>query len=151
MSSLSQYLQSDHRYCDGLFELVEPLALAGKWQEARHALEAFAFALERHLACEERVLFPALEETHGGPMGPTHMMRLEHGGLRDLIMQMDDALARLDADELAAVGETLRITIQQHNMKEENVLYPMADRLLAGRADDLLQAMEGRRVVAGAA
>jgi iron-sulfur cluster repair protein YtfE (RIC family) len=144
MKTLSQYLRSDHRYCDELFELVAPLAQAGKWQEARHALEAFEEALERHLAREERVLFPALERAHGAPMGPTHMMRIEHRGMRDLLLQMRDTLERSDADELDAATQTLRITLQQHNMKEEGVLYPMADRLLHAEAGELLQAFEGR-------
>jgi hemerythrin-like domain-containing protein len=144
MKSLSEYLQSDHRYCDELFELVAPLAQAGKWGEAKQALEAFEEALERHLAREENVLFPALERAHGGPMGPTHMMRIEHSAMRDLVAQMHDALERQDAGELDAATETLRITLQQHNMKEEGILYPMADRLLAGEAGDVLQAFEGR-------
>jgi hemerythrin-like domain-containing protein len=144
MKSLSEYLQSDHRYCDELFELVGPLAQSGRWGEAQQALEAFEDALERHLAREEHVLFPALERAHGGPMGPTHMMRIEHGGMRDLLAQMQDALERRDADELDAATETLRITLQQHNMKEEGILYPMADRLLASEAGDVLQALEGR-------
>jgi iron-sulfur cluster repair protein YtfE (RIC family) len=144
MKSLSEYLETDHRYCDELVELVGPLAQAGKWGEAQQALEAFEAALERHLAREEQVLFPALERAHGGPMGPTHMMRVEHGGMRDLLSQMRDAVEQRDADELDASTETLRITLQQHNMKEEGILYPMADRLLAGEASELLQALEGR-------
>jgi hemerythrin-like domain-containing protein len=144
MKRLSQYLQADHRYCDELFELVAPLAHAGKWQEAHHALQAFEEAMGRHLAREERALFPALERAHGGPTGPTHMMRVEHQGMRDLLLQMHDALERSDIDELDAATETLRITLQQHNMKEEGVLYPMADRLLHAEAGDLLQAFEGR-------
>lgn len=144
MKRLSEYLQSDHRYCDELFELVGPLAQAGKWEEAQQALEAFEQALERHLAREEQVLFPALERAHGGPMGPTHMMRIEHGGMRDLLAQMQDGLVRKDADELDAAMETLRITLQQHNMKEEAILYPMADRLLDSEASAVLQALEGR-------
>jgi iron-sulfur cluster repair protein YtfE (RIC family) len=144
MKSLTQYLQSDHRYCDGLVELVAPLAQAGKWQEARHALQAFEEALERHLRREEHVLFPAVENAHGGPLGPTHMMRMEHRGMRDLLLQMHEALDRADGEELDAASETLRIMLQQHNLKEEGVLYPMADRLLQAQARDLLQAFEGR-------
>jgi iron-sulfur cluster repair protein YtfE (RIC family) len=144
MNTLSRYLQSDHRYCDELFELIAPLAQAGKWQEAHHALQAFEAAMERHLAREEHALFPALERAHGGPMGPTHVMRLEHRGMRDLLLQMQDALECADADELDAAAQTLRITLQQHNMKEEGVLYPMADRSLQGQAEELLQAFEGR-------
>lgn len=143
MNSITRYLQADHRYCDELFELIVPLAQAGKWQEAHTALQAFEEALERHLGREEHVLFPAVERVQGGPIGPTQMMRFEHRGMRDLLLQMRDALDRSDSDELDAASETLRITLQQHNLKEEGVLYPMADRLLQAQARDLLQAFEG--------
>lgn len=145
MSSVSRYMRADHRYCDGLFDLIEPLGRKGKWEEARQAFVAFRCALEQHLEREERVLFPAIEEAHGGPLGPTRMMRIEHDGMRALLAAADGAAACRDAEELSAVMETLRIMMQQHNLKEESVLYPLADALSAGQAGDLLQALESRR------
>jgi hemerythrin-like domain-containing protein len=144
MKNLTEYLRRDHRYCDGLFELMVPLAQTGNWGEAQQALQAFEAALELHLAREEQVLFPAMERALGGPTGPTQMMRIEHAGMRDLLGQIRDALERSEADELDAAAETLRITLQQHNLKEESVLYPMADRLLQDEAHEVLQAFEGR-------
>jgi len=43
----------------------------------------------------------------------------------------------------AGHAETLHILMQQHNMKEEQVLYPMTDRLLGGQAADLVAQMSG--------
>jgi iron-sulfur cluster repair protein YtfE (RIC family) len=43
-----------------------------------------------------------------------------------------------DADDYAGNTETLLIMMQQHNMKEEHVLYPMCDQHLADLADVLL-------------
>jgi iron-sulfur cluster repair protein YtfE (RIC family) len=150
MSSVSRYMRADHRYCDGLFDLIEPLACSGKWEEAQQALAAFRRALEQHLEREERVLFPAIEEAHGGPLGPTRVMRMEHDGMRALLTAADGATARRDPEELSAALETLRIMLQQHNLKEESVLYPLADALAAGQAGDLLQALESRPLVAAA-
>jgi iron-sulfur cluster repair protein YtfE (RIC family) len=148
MSSVSRYMRADHRYCDGLFDLIEPLACNGKWEEAQQALMAFRRALERHLEREERVLFPALEDAHGGPLAPTRVMRMEHDGMRALLTATDGATARRDPEELSAALETLRIMMQQHNLKEESVLYPLADAL--AQAGDLLQALECRPLVAAA-
>ncbi len=148
MSSVSRYMRADHRYCDGLFDLIEPLACDGKWEEAQQALLAFRCALEQHLDREERVLFPAIEEAHGDRPGPTRMMRMEHDGMRALVTAADGAGARRDAEELSAILETLRIMMQQHNLKEESVLYPLADALSAGQAGDLLQALDSRPLVA---
>jgi hemerythrin-like domain-containing protein len=72
------------------------------------------------------------------------MMRVEHQGMRGLLLEMHDVLDRCDCNELDAAIETLRIMLQQHNMKEEGVLYPLADRLLHGEVGELLQALEGR-------
>lgn len=148
MSSVSRYMRADHRYCDGLFDLIEPLACDGSWDEAQQALLAFRCALEQHLQREERVLFPALEEAHGGSLGPTRMMRMEHDGMRALLTAAEGAGTRRDLDELSAALETLRIMMQQHNLKEESVLYPLADTLSGGQAGDLLQALESRPPVA---
>lgn len=148
MSSVSRYMRADHRYCDGLFDLIEPLACDGKWEEAQQALLAFRCALERHLEREERVLFPAMETAHGGPLGPTRTLRMEHDGMRALLTAADGAGARCDLEELSAALETLHIMLQQHYLKEESVLYPLADALSAGEAGDLLQALESRALVA---
>jgi iron-sulfur cluster repair protein YtfE (RIC family) len=147
MTELSRYLRADHRYCDGLVDLIEPLAVNGKWDEARQALAAFLRAQEQHIEREERVLFPAMEQAHGAPLGPVRMMRAEHEDMRALLVRTAAAVSRRDPAELAAVMQTLRMVLQQHCLKEESVLYPMADVLLAGQDANLVQALESRRPI----
>lgn len=79
---------------------------------------------------EEELLFPALEALNG-PAGPTQVMRMEHGQMRALAAQAGAALAGRDAQEFFGLAETLLLMIQQHNMKEERILYPLLDRSLA--------------------
>ena len=43
-----------------------------------------------------------------------------------------------DKDECLGLLDTLHLVIQQHNAKEEAILYPLADRALASEAQDLL-------------
>jgi iron-sulfur cluster repair protein YtfE (RIC family) len=57
-------------------------------------------------------------------------MRMEHSQMRELLAAGDAAVAAQDGENLAGVVETLLIMNQQHNLKEENVLYPMCDQLL---------------------
>jgi iron-sulfur cluster repair protein YtfE (RIC family) len=49
-----------------------------------------------------------------------------------------DAMARAAAtgnvDSVLDHGDTLLMLIQQHNLKEEGMLYPMAERALGGAA-----------------
>ncbi len=57
-------------------------------------------------------------------------MRLEHAQMRPLLAQLEAACAARDGDGYAGAAETLLILMQQHNMKEENILYPMCDQAL---------------------
>jgi len=95
-----------------------------------------------HFDCEEKTLFPAFEARTGIAMGPTQMMRMEHLQMRALLDEAADALAAGDGEGYLGAAETLLIMMQQHNMKEENVLYPMCDQHLAGDLPELLQHLE---------
>ena len=46
---------------------------------------------------------------------------------------MAAALERGEAQELLDLGDTLLLLIQQHNQKEEHMLYPMSEQALAAR------------------
>jgi iron-sulfur cluster repair protein YtfE (RIC family) len=144
-------MQAGQRYCDGLFELIEPLAFDAKWEEAGQALLAFCCGLERHLEREERVVLPLIEEAYGPAYEPTRTMRMEHAGMRALLTAVEGAGVRRDAQELSAVMQTLRSMMQQHSSRAEDVIYPLADALSGGRAGDLLQALESRPPVAARA
>ena len=72
-------------------------------------------------------------------------MRSEHAQMRELFDELRDAIGRHDASALADAADTLLLVMQQHNVKEENVLYPMADRTVA---HSLLVRLEGRKGVA---
>ena len=50
--------------------------------------------------------------------------------MRGLVRHMNSLAEAGDAESLADEGDTLLMLIQQHNAKEEGILYPMADRLL---------------------
>jgi len=95
---------------------------------------------------EEEALFPAFEARTGMTQGPTQMMRMEHVQMRELLDQMTDAVQRQNSDAFLGDCETLLIIMQQHNMKEEQMLYLMADQVLAGEAEDVVGRM---RAVSG--
>ncbi len=129
-TTIGRYLSDDHGRCDELFVALEQLTAEGELSAAGKAFEAFRSALEHHFAQEEEVLFPTFEQASGSTHGPTQVMRYEHQQIRTLLATMGDALARGDAEETLGVADTLLILMQQHNAKEEQILYPMSDRLL---------------------
>lgn len=115
------FFSHDHRHCDELWASLEGEPSAAAWQRFDHAMR-------QHFAMEEEVLFPALEDAtgmHGG--GPTQVMRSEHAQMKALLDDMAAAAARGDFDTVVDQGDTLLMLIQQHNVKEESILYPMAD------------------------
>ncbi|MBW7861864.1 MAG: hemerythrin domain-containing protein [Rhodocyclaceae bacterium] len=137
MASITDLMTHDHRECDEVFARIEQAVSKGDWDGAATALRAFTEALEAHFGAEENTLFPSFEAATGMTDGPTRMMRMEHAEMRRGLEAMQDALARKDADDLSGEAETLLILMQQHNMKEENILYPMCDGHLSGQAATL--------------
>ncbi|MBR0564831.1 hemerythrin domain-containing protein [Azoarcus sp. L1K30] len=142
MSTLSTLMTDDHRACDHLFARVETHVAAGDWSAARTAMRNFADALELHFRAEETQLFPRFEAVTGFSAGPTAVMRAEHAEMRTFLDAMSAAIDAGEADDFGGEAETLMIMIQQHNMKEENILYPMCDDRLALERDALAAALD---------
>jgi hemerythrin-like domain-containing protein len=138
MSRIREYMAADHRRCDAHFVATEDAVIAGDWEAAGAAFRRYGDALDAHLAMEEEVLFPSFEQETGMTGGPTAMMRAEHRELRALLRRVEDALTHRETDAWLGSSEMLRILAQQHDMKEEGVLYPMMDRALAGQQEELL-------------
>jgi hemerythrin-like domain-containing protein len=141
MSRIAERMSRDHAACDERFAAAEAAAAAGELPRASEALAAFAAALERHLGVEESELFPAFERRTGMTEGPTEMMRIEHAEMRELVGGLRAALDAGDAAEFLGLADTLNVLMQQHNLKEEQVLYALLDEALGGEGDALLGAL----------
>jgi len=130
--TLSQYFIRDHRSCDAQWGEVEAASGGREAGRLESAWRRFDQSMRTHLQKEEEVLFPAVEAATGMTGGgPTEVMRSEHRQMRGLLDQMEEAFARGDHDELLDQGDTLLMLIQQHNQKEEHILYPMSENALA--------------------
>ncbi len=80
--------------------------------------QVFRGSLLRHFRMEEEVLFPGFETATGSSAGPTQMRAAVDAG---------------SADDFLGAADTLMVLMQQHNMKEEGILYPMCDQVLAAQ------------------
>lgn len=127
---ISNYLRAEHRECDTYFAKAEEAVAHGKWEEAVSEFETFAHETLQHFKKEEEELFPAFEAQTGQTQGPTMVMRYEHEQVRGLIGKMAHALDDKDKDAYLSLAESMMILLQQHNMKEEQMLYAMCDRML---------------------
>ena len=142
-ASIAEYLESDHRRLDGLLtETVDALA-AGSMAQVARAFELFQDGIERHIGLEERLLLPHFDEATG-PSGPSQVMREEHGRILELVCNIALRLHGTDRARCFEELDSLARLLSTHNLKEERVLYPVAERILAslGQRDDILTLMQ---------
>jgi hemerythrin-like domain-containing protein len=102
-------------------------------------LEFFSVFVDKcHHGKEEELLFPALEavgiQRKGGPIG---VMIEEHERGREYVRKMKSAMSQYRAGQGAAATGFIREArgyidlLDQHISKEDNVLFPMAEKQLA--------------------
>ncbi|MDQ7037974.1 MAG: hemerythrin domain-containing protein [Aquificota bacterium] len=137
---ITQYLAEEHRRCDRFYADAEKAVSEGKWEEAEKAFGLFKEKTLLHFRKEEEVLFPEFESRTGITMGPTQVMRFEHQQMRELLGKLEEALKSRNREEFLSAGESLMVLLQQHNMKEEQILYPMADQHL--EREEVVEKME---------
>ncbi|WP_394232710.1 hemerythrin domain-containing protein [Niallia oryzisoli] len=125
-----------------LNELLQMVQLLDKQDEKAETfaaltgkVTAFYKELETHSEKEENVLFPMLESYIGKSGGPIAVMEYEHEQAKALIQAFLTRAVRGATDEeilshsmLVSEAHSLLIS---HFMKEENVLFPMGERLFS--------------------
>ncbi len=131
MNAIPEYMTHKHRHCDDIFAIAEAAVANQDWSLAEQQWQLFCDELELHLQAEEQILFPEFEQATGMTSGPTQVMRMEHEQMRGLITSLNANLAEKNKDDFLGFSETLMVLMQQHNMKEEMMLYPMCQQNLA--------------------
>jgi iron-sulfur cluster repair protein YtfE (RIC family) len=127
IETLTAALEREHHEIDaGIASFLEGLARG----EARtEALEAAVAALRRHIFLEEEFLFPPLREA--GLLPPVLVMLREHGAIWRALDSLDAVSAPGEGRELC---EELLALLAAHNAKEEPIIYPQGDLVLADEA-----------------
>ena len=140
---ISQYLTPEHRECDNIFARAEAAAAKGDFTLTKEEFLKFADETLLHFKKEEEEFFPAFEEATGSTQGPTMVMRHEHDQVRGLLGKMAQAIESEDKDAYLSLAESMMILLQQHNMKEEQMLYAMADRVFPPNVkEELVEKMQ---------
>jgi DUF438 domain-containing protein len=142
METIKQKMQQSHSHGDRLFLHAEELVENNNWDAAQEALMNFKRELLHHFNMEELVLFPELEEKTGHIFMPAQMMQSEHVHMRALLSDMVKTVEEQNREDYLGLSETMLIMMQQHNIKEESIIYPISDRLLAQQLPHLLSRMD---------
>ena len=138
--TINEFMSQDHRSCDNQFAEVENAVSNGNFDVAKSMFEEFKKHLLDHFKMEEEVMFPAYCESGGGHCNPTNVMIMEHNQMRAILEEMEQKLNQNDVDGYLGLSENLMFTMQQHNMKEEQIMYNLADESL--NPDEIIKKMK---------
>jgi regulator of cell morphogenesis and NO signaling len=136
---IDEALSWDHDRLDALEAAAFLKREQGDLKSASDLYAAFAAGLRRHIGFEEQILFPAFEGASGmtPAVGPTAVMRAEHREIESLLGQIEAGIG-----DGASPAEELRrrfhAVLGEHNVKEEEILYPMSDGFLGEQEADRL-------------
>jgi hemerythrin-like domain-containing protein len=137
-------LKNEHRVIEHVLDCLERLAdrcgIRGELDasSAREVIDFFQHFADRcHHAKEEQCLFPMLEaQSFPHVWGPTRVMLDEHEQGRRHLRDMAEAVEGAAAGNPLAVQRFLRnawayiCLLRQHIQKEDQVLFPLANRVL---------------------
>jgi regulator of cell morphogenesis and NO signaling len=121
MDEIGEFMSGDHDRIDALLEI---------FRGGGAGLEEFAFALTRHMDWEEQILFPAFARKVGPESSPAiDTMRLQH---EEFKRQIEDIRRCSDADAALRgnLEDVLIESLADHNMAEEDYIYPWIDGAL---------------------
>jgi uncharacterized protein (DUF2249 family)/hemerythrin-like domain-containing protein len=141
LRTVNEALSWDHDRLDALEGAAFEARAQGRFTEAAVIYAAFAYGLRRHIRFEEEILFPEFEEKtgHAATAGPTMVMRDEHREILDCLDRIQASIAD-PASGVDSVRHALHLVLGNHNLKEENIVYPMTDRALGVEGADALVA-----------
>lgn len=128
--TVNQYMTHEHRECDEQFATLENEVDSGDLTKAKLLLAEFLDHMRLHFAMEEEVMFPLFNSAEGGGCNPTGVMIMEHDQMRNIFLALEEALAQGDREKFLGASENLLFVMQQHNMKEEQIMYNMVDNTL---------------------
>jgi len=138
--TINQFMTADHRDCDEQFAQLENIVDQGNFDGAKDMFEGFHTHMLKHFDMEEQVMFPQYENCEGGHCNPTPVMLMEHNQMRNIFGEMKAAIDSNDKERFLGQSEALLFTMQQHNMKEEQMMYNLADQSL--NSEEIIEAMK---------
>lgn len=140
--SIKEFMSADHKFCDESFADFENAVVKGEMEVAKSAFVKMQKEFEEHFAMEEAELFFAFETKSGMSCGPTEVMRREHEQIRFNLSMLQKALESGNKSQILGMCESFNMLIQQHNSKEEQILYAMCDQLLAEESCTIIENMK---------
>ncbi|RAX51804.1 hypothetical protein CCY99_08365 [Helicobacter sp. 16-1353] len=143
---IREYMINEHRECDEILSQLEDAVISGDWGNVGAKFNEFRDECERHFLEEEQVMFVEFEAKIGIADGPTKVMTMEHNMVRETLKEMQTALESSNKDRMLGLIESVMLILQQHNMKEEQMLYNMVQMHLSDKNDEIINRMKEIKV-----
>jgi len=132
VKNLYSFFEQDHRRLEDLFKR----ATADPEKIDMEAYGEFRKGILRHIAMEEKFVFPAILSSRGGiPLHITRQLRFEHGAIASLLVPPPGK----------GIIESLRKVIAHHHQLEEGMggLYESCERYAEAEAASVLEKSQG--------
>ncbi|MCL2781601.1 MAG: hemerythrin domain-containing protein [Actinomycetia bacterium] len=118
---LAQLLTDDHQAIDEVIDafLADPSGVA----RATAPMRAAITGLRRHIYLEEEIIFPALPDARLA--APVMVMEREHAQIWQTLAALEREIEARSGGGVPATehAKALRAVLEQHNFKEERVVY----------------------------
>ncbi|MGB3709024.1 hemerythrin domain-containing protein [Gordonia sp. (in: high G+C Gram-positive bacteria)] len=130
-ATLAEVLTVEHHAIDAGIEKFVAASPSGNVREWAAPLTEAMNALRRHIYLEEELVFPQLR--NGPLMMPIMVMLNEHGEMWRRMAALDEQLSADDVDQeptrstVVAECSAMLELLDNHNSKEEPVIYPHLD------------------------
>jgi hemerythrin-like domain-containing protein len=153
----TEILKEEHQLILTMLQVIDAVCIkleSGETVKLEHCADMIDFirnfADKCHHAKEEKLLFPAMEKAGiGRESGPIGVMLAEHAEGRYFVKGMDEALAEMKSGDSVATSKFVQDAtsyinlLDGHIVKENNVLFMMADeRLSAQQQEELLKGFD---------
>jgi hemerythrin-like domain-containing protein len=132
-SLLNRWVQ-EHELAQGQLARMDRALLEQDWAAVQEIAQWFFTELRCHNESEERWLFPRMEAKLGTGPGPIAAMRMEHRHIwahEESLMACLQHLPPADPTQVIRHAQEIVEALSAHIFKENNVLYPMAERILS--------------------
>jgi hemerythrin-like domain-containing protein len=147
MTATIELLGTQHQDVLARLTQVEAAIMARDDRDLAPFAAFLADEVVHHFAIEEQALFPLLARHLSLEQGPLAVMNAEHAAFRELLADLTTAVHAGNLDAQRTHAAELVELLRAHIAKEDQILFPMAARLLSaaelGEVDRRAAALAG--------
>jgi len=117
----------------------------GRWEEVDKLFPKMRNEFLTHFDMEESVAFKEFNAAECAGCNPTGVMVAEHEQMRLLLNRAEQYIDSRDKDTLLSLFDSFMLVVQQHNIKEENIMYSLLDQALNANREKIIEDMKSKR------